>query len=172
MVDEPRRGFAALLAKFAAGGVLAGFIVGALVVWWAMSRARGPKTGRPEMPSHCSNHASQSLTLHVQPTCPGAVDQDPVALCAGDKITWTKGTNVDTFKIEFTGASSGSSGPAPAPLQDPTTGKDKSAFTEKDSTGLAKSVSHISNFPADSYFDYTVSVNGGQACDPGIIIVR
>jgi hypothetical protein len=154
-----------------------GFILGAVVVWWFRARKGGPGGGGPERPvSHCTNHQSQSVTLHVQATCPGAVDHDPVALCAGDKIQWTKeppdqSPGVNAFSIQFTTARPGSGAPTPAPLQDPNGGRDKTTFGDNE-VGFAKAVTHISNFPSDGYFDYTVTVNGGQACDPGIIIVR
>jgi len=157
-----------------------GLILGGIVVWWFMSRTAGPGGGRATMPpSHCGNHQSQSITLHVRAICPGAVDQDPVAMCPGDKIKWTKeppeqSPGVDNFSVQFTTAGPTSGAATPAPLQDPNGGKDKTTFGDNE-VGSAKSVSHISNFPSNSdaaYFDYTVTVNGGQACDPGIIIVR
>lgn len=157
--------------------LVVGFVLGAVAVWWFVHRPSGPRGFRPPTPlSHCTNHESQSITLHVRATCPGAVDQDPVALCAGDKIRWTKeppeqSPGVNTFTVQFTAASPTSDAPDPAPLQDPNGGKDKTTFGDNE-IGSAKSVSHISNFPSDGYFDYTVAVNSGQACDPGIIIVR
>ena len=151
-----------------------GLILGAVAVWWFMVRKSGPRAERPI--SHCTNHQSQSVTLHIQATCPGPVDHDPVALCPGDKIQWTKeppeqSPGVNTFSVQFTQPRPTSGGQTPAPLQDPNGGKDKTTFGDHE-VGSAKTVAHISNFPSDGYFDYTVTVNGGQACDPGIIIVR
>jgi hypothetical protein len=165
--------------------LVVGFILGGVAVWWFMSRVAGPpkKEFKPPTPvSHCTNHPSQSITLHVRATCPGAVDQDPVALCPGDKITWTKeppeqSRGVDTFTVQFTTPKTTPAPPTWAPLQDPNSGKDKTTFGDNE-VGFAKIAGHISNFPSDGYFEYSVTVNpgppnGGQPCyDPGVIIVR
>ena len=166
-MEEGKRGGWAFLVT--------GLVLGGLAVWWFM--AHNPTGRRPTMPvSHCGNHQSQLVTLHVLATCPGPVDHDPVALCAGDKITWTKeppeqSPGVNTFAVQFTTPSPTPASSTWAPLQDPNGGKDKTTFGDNE-VGFAKSVSHISSFPSDGYFDYTLTVNGGQACDPGIIIVR
>jgi cytoskeletal protein RodZ len=169
MAEGKSRGWVATL--------VVGFVLGGVAVWWLMTRKARPKEGRPTTPvSHCTSHQSQTVTLHVQATCPGAVDHDPVALCPGDKIVWTKeppdqSPGVNTFAVQFTTPSPTSTAPTPAPLQNPNGGKDKTTFGDNE-VGSAKTVAHISNFPSDGYFDYTVTVNDGQPCDPGVIIVR
>lgn len=93
-------------------------------------------------------------------TSPPDVEVPFVGVCAGDKITWSPQDGVTSFGVDV--------------MPDPKTGEvplDRLHFDQNNPTGKGQVLPSLPPGGAH-YFKYSISVNGGQTYDPGIIMVR